>query len=274
MSRAGLMWVIAGIVVVCLIVVLLQPSILDKSDSTETSIREYGSLDNDLPGSATGTDGVPSQNWPSDEDVETVGSGDVSPTIERDSIHFEETNNAADAYRISARSTRDFDRKRLATSGLSESEIDKIEQGMRDYARWLRNTSGGEIPAPPIKLSFEERDARRETRHGFLSDDEYAAALFATGQKNAAILARLKEGSEAWDAGLRSGDIIESINGVRVFDLTDFMDGRDEMSDGEMHVLEVSKRGEPATIMVECCRPGWGPVDMTIRGPSNVGSSE
>jgi membrane-associated protease RseP (regulator of RpoE activity) len=187
---------------------------------------------------------------------------------------LEAANEGADAYRISARGTRNFDPELLKKSGFDDTEIDKVAQGMRDYVSWLRDSNGGELPPPPIKLSKEERDARREVREGFLSDEQYRAALFATGQKNAAVFAKLKEGSQAWDAGIRSGDKLLSINGVSIFDLADFADGRDQMAAGGMHILVVVQAGEQTTIAVACCRPRWGPVDMTTQVPSSVGSAD
>jgi S1-C subfamily serine protease len=84
----------------------------------------------------------------------------------------------------------------------------------------------------------------------------------------------LKEDSQAWEAGIRSGDKLVSINGVSIFDLADFADGREKMAAGGMHILVVVQKGEHTTIAVACCRPGWGPVDMTMQAPSSVGSAE
>lgn len=291
MARITLTWVIAGIVVVLLTVVVMQNSRFDGSDATgtDTPIREYGGLENMPLRSETGANGVgndvpattATNHGPRGEhDNESGGEGEDPPSIdamtasERDSTNFEDANKAKDAFQISGRGTRGFDRELLVESGFDETEIDRIAQGMRDYAMWLRNSSGGEFPAPPIKLSPEERDSRRQTRQGFLSDEEYAAALFATGQKNAAVFANAKEGSEAWDAGIRTGNRLVRINGVSIFDLMDFADGRDQKVAGELHVLEVLQGGERTTITVPCCRPGWGPVDMTVSNPSDVGSAE
>jgi hypothetical protein len=279
-NRVTQMWVISGIVVVCSAAIILQSSIFDGADTTGVSIREYGSLDSELQGSTTGAAGVAGEDaataaadldFPNGQEGENGGSGEAPLTgeamaeSERDSMNYEEADQAAGLYRISARTPRDFDRERL--SGFSEAEIDEIALGMRDYAQWLQDSSGGDVPAPTIKLTPEEREVRRETREAFLSDDEYDAALYATGQKNAAVFANLKRGSEAWDTGVRTGDVLESINGVPIFDLMDFVDGRDQIADGEMHVLVVVQAGQETTIRVSCCRPGWGPVDMITHPP-------
>ncbi len=285
MSRATLAWIIAGVVIVLLTAAVLKNSMLDGSAGTgaNTSVREYGSLEKPSSGSATAPDDVANEiavtdagndRSPVGRDNEAGGGEQDSPSIERDSMNLEAASEGADAYRISARGTRNFDRELLKESGFDDIEVDKIAQGMRDYASWLRDSNGGELPAPLIKLSTEERDARRGVREEFLSDQQYRAALFATGQKNAAVFAKLKEDSQAWDAGIRSGDKLLSINGVSIFDLTDFADGRDQMAAGGMHILVVVQAGEHTTIAVECCRPRWGPVDMTTQVPSSVGSAE
>lgn len=291
MSRAKWTWVIAGVVVILPVAVVLQNLKLDDSDakSTNSTIREYGSLASTSSSSGTGTGGIANraaETVPTNHDSpggqhgvihhggEVPRAIDTTNVINGDPTSSEDTSSAADAYRISGRPMRDFDRESLARSGYSDAEIDNIAEAMRGYATWLRDASGGELPAPAIKLSLEERAARRETREVFLSDDEYAAALFATGQKNAAVFARPNDGTPAWEAGIRSGDKLVSINGVRIFDLTDFADGRGQRVDGQMHILEVSRRGEQTMITVACCRPGWGPVDMTTRVPADVGTAE
>jgi len=280
----------AGAVAALLAVVVLQNSTTDQSggEGSDASPREYGSLDYAPSPSATGTDdlatdiaetaatnGGSADGRDDGRDNETGLAGGVPGTtaaIEGDSSKLENVNGVTDAYQVSPRPTRGFDRKLLAESEFDEAEIEKIEQGMRNYAKWLRDSSGGAPPTASIKLSLEERDTRRQAREGFLSDVEYEAALFATGQQNAAVFARAKEGGEAWDAGIRSGDTLVLINGVRIFDLMDFVDGRDQLAAGETHVLGVLKGGEQTTITVPCCRPGWGPVDMTRTRPSGAGS--
>jgi len=284
-SRVQLIWVVAGVVVVCLAMVVLRSSNFDGPSTTGTTSREYGSLDDELAGARAGADSVINEaaaknetgpDSPRGQERENADSGEALGTnearieTERSVRNAAEASKAADAYRISGRSTRDFNREQLAESGFDEAEIDEIASGMRDYAQWLRDSSGGELPTPSIKLTPEEREVRRETRAGFLSDEEYDAALFATGQNNAAIFANSKTDSPAWEAGIRSGDVLDSINGVPIFELMDFVDGRDRMVEGGMHVLIVSRGGEATTVMVECCRPGWGPVDMTTRSPSKV----
>jgi hypothetical protein len=278
-------WIIAGVVIVLLIAAVLKNSMLDGSEATggDTSPREYGSLEKPSSGSAPAPNGVPNEiamadagndGSPFGREDESDGAGQDSPSTERASMALEAANERADAYRISARGSRNFDRELLKKSGFDDTEIDKVAQGMRDYVSWLRDSNGGELPPPPIMLSTEERETRREAREKFLSDEQYRAALFAIGQKNAAVFARLKEDSQAWEAGIRSGDKLVSINGVSIFDLADFADGREKMAAGGMHILVVVQKGEHTTIAVECCRPGWGPVDMTMQAPSSVGSAE
>ena len=285
MSRVQLIWVVFGVVVVCLAMVVLRSSNLDGPYATGASSREYGSLDDELAGARAGVEGVINEASAKNEtdldsargqERENAGS-DAAPGTNEARIETEravrnavEASKAADPYRISGRSTRDFNREQLAESGFDEAEIDEIALGMRDYAQWLRDSSGGELPAPSIKLTPEEREVRRENRAKFLSDEEYDVALSATGQKNAAVFANAKRDSPAWEAGIRSGDVVESINGVPIFELMDFADGRERMVEGGMHVLVVSRGRETTTVMVECCRPGWGPVDMTTRSPSKV----
>jgi hypothetical protein len=284
-SRTTLAWIIAGVVAVLLTTLVLKKSTFDGSEATatDTSPREYGSRENMPSGSATRTDGVANEiavrsatngGSPDERENDPSGGGSDSGSLERDSMDLEATNEAADAYRVSGRRARNFDRELLTKSGFEETEIDEIAQGMRDYASWLRDSNDGELPAPPIKLSTEEREQRREVREELLSDEQYRAALFATGQKNVAFFAKVKEGSKARDAGIRSGDKLASINGESIFDLTDFADGRDQMAAGGMHILVVVRGGDQTTILVECCRPGWGPVDMTTQVPSSVGSAE
>jgi len=286
----------AGAVAALLAVVVLQNSTTDQSggEGADASTREYGILDYAPSRSATGTDDLATDiaetvatnggsadgrddgrdNRRDNETGLAGGVPDTAAAIEGDSSKLENVNGVTDAYQVSHRRTRGFDRKLLAESGFDEAEIEKVEQGMRDYAKWLRDSSGGAPPTASIKLSPEERDARRQAREGFLSDVEYEAALFATGQQNAAVFARAKEGGEAWDAGIRSGDTLVLINGVRIFDLMDFVDGLDQLAAGETHVLGVLKGGEQTTITVPCCRPGWGPVDMTTTRPSGAGSAD
>ena len=173
----------------------------------------------------------------------------------------------AEANRVMGRPAAPFDADRLRRFGFGDEEIDQIRKDFSDYASAVRAESeDGRVPAGYL-LDPDERESRRRLRARYLTDREFDAALFATNQANRVQIVRLRENARTRKVGLRPRDQIISINGLRVFDLSDFEDGRARRREGQLHELLVLRGDKVFDVNVQCCRAGWSGLEITRARP-------
>lgn len=153
-----------------------------------------------------------------------------------------------------------FDRRPLRAAGLSEQEIDALYERWSEAEREIHlaiaeNHAAG-IRLRPGPLSYDA--ALRES----LDDDDFDAALYATGQQNRVLLREPADGGRLMADGLQPGDFIESYDGERIFRLVDLQLLMKETSEDESIPLVVRRGDEFIELMV----PGRHPL-----GPKSPG---
>lgn len=171
-------------------------------------------------------------------------------------------------YAVAGRPALPFNGELLEAQGYRPEDIARIEEGFESILSTMRGPDpDAKIPAP-YRLNPEEREQNRALRARILDPAEFDAAMYATRQLNRAYFKVGPQiGSSADKAGILKGDEIIEINGVRVYDIYDFTDGRDSVSEGEMHRLVVSRRGQLFDVSLRCCKPGWRGVALKLSKP-------
>ena len=154
---------------------------------------------------------------------------------------------------------------RLAAAGFTEEEVATLrrrqgENQMRQVELDDRARREGWVNTPryyeEINRLFDDTDPIRSE----LGDDAFDRYLYATGRPNRIRVTQVIETSPAEQAGFRSGDIIVSYGGERLFSTQQLTGLR---SEGE--------RG--ATVNVEIVRDGI-PMQIAIpRGPMGIQTS-
>lgn len=262
MKRSSLIWVLAGAGVVVLALWFSLRGAGGTSSSREP--REYGALfeqtfEQPEPGESARVPEV------AELDPEALSEAERAAELAREE-KAEQLRQAA-ALQISPRPGWPFMQNRLLRLGISAERSKEIEGRLGDYAAALRDRNEGRIPPAKIRLTPEERQARRDLRADYLSDEEYDLALYATLQFNRAVFVSQKPTSPAVEAGIQEGDEVIRLNGMRIFDAADFGDARDSIGVGETHQLEIRSNGELRTIRLPCCKPGWRGVTAKIAEP-------
>jgi hypothetical protein len=131
-----------------------------------------------------------------------------------------------------------FDAGALQAIGFSPESIEWIrgrwEQAEIEKSYLTDLEANGEDPPRGGGLSDIERELRED-----LGDNDYDAMLYATHQSNRVALENVRKGAIANRAGLRSGTVVWSYDGQRVFDHKELV----ELSTS-------GKRGEPVEIEI------------------------
>lgn len=173
----------------------------------------------------------------------------------------------ADSNRVFGRPASVLDVERLRKQGFGEEEIDQIRENFQRYAEAIREESEDGTFVPSYRLDEAERAERRAIRESLMSDRAFDAALFATNQRNRVVLTRIADGKRTGAAGLREGDQIIKVNGIRVFDRPDFQDGLHLVSEGDFHRVEILRANKRLEFTIECCQAGWSEVRTNLAAP-------
>jgi predicted metalloprotease with PDZ domain len=173
----------------------------------------------------------------------------------------------AEKNRVFGRPASAFRIERLRQEGFETEEIERIRQNLTTYAEALRAESEDGSLKPTYKLDIEERAENRMIREELLSDREFDAALFATNQMNRVEITRIAEGTRTGEAGLRAGDQVLSVNGIRVFDRPDFRDARALRQEGELHRIVILRGDDFFDVDVLCCDAGWSGIGVILAPP-------
>jgi hypothetical protein len=175
---------------------------------------------------------------------------------------------AGEAYRVFGSPAQEFDREKLKGLDFREAEIDAIHARFRAFITELHGSDSGARITPSSRLTPEQREENRRLRMRYLTDREFDAALFATRQNNRAVLSRdPAPGSPAASVGLRKGDEIVLMNGIRVFDLQDYRDGRKSKDEGDFHQMIVARGARFFEVSLLCCSARLGSVSMRWARP-------
>ena len=161
-----------------------------------------------------------------------------------------------------------FSYDRLSSIGVSREEAESLREKFEAFAAAARELEPDGRIRSALRKTREERAAFRELRKKFLTDWEFDAALYATNQMNRSYFGGpVPAHKAAGKVGLRERDGLLMINGVRVFDTTDYSDARDRLIEGQMHELVVQRGNELYDVKLLCCEPGWGRVLLRLEKP-------
>lgn len=131
-----------------------------------------------------------------------------------------------------------FDGEALAESGIDAMDVDWIrerwEQAKLEKLGLEDLRSRGERISPEEGYGEIEKKLRRD-----LGEDNYDAMLYATNQKNRVALRGVLENSAAHKAGLRSGRVVYSCDGRRIFKPMELLQCTSGGNVGEMIPVEI-----------------------------------
>lgn len=152
----------------------------------------------------------------------------------------------------------------LVEAGIDEGEAREIKRRMDAIDMEMMNlqyeaSSGGWIGTERFAKAFRELRERRESTRESIGDETYDKYLYAMGQPNRIAVQEVLEGSPAQRAGLRSGDLLLSYGGDRLFTLNE--------------LVERSRRGGGDTVAIEVLRDGRRTLIYMPRGPLGIRSS-
>jgi len=243
-------------------------------DSGErVGVTEYSALD----GSLDTPDGRPEVDEPDSDpvvvepDSKVLGKGRrsmVAPSAEESGGAVPVGKLRGHRFNVYGSPASEFDNEILTGLEFEAEEIAEIRKDFSAFIDELRDFDPEARVAPAIRLTAEERDENRRLRERYLDDREYDAALIATRQSNRAYFAGpIASNRPAAQVGLQGGDEVLQLNGVRIFHTIDFTDARDSLTEGQMHQLVVSRKGKLFDVSIQCCDPGWGPVQMRLGRP-------
>ena len=264
MGRGKFVWIgLASIAALCGVLALWIASGGDPANPPSADSREYGAW---TPTPDAGP--VPEIGDPGQSESVSDQGGPPEPAEEQQKRKVDEARiREATENRVLGRPASPFDADRLRGLGFDDEEIAEIRKDFTDFASALRAESETGNVAAGYLLDPDERESRRRMRARYLTDREFDAALFATTQANRVQIVRLRPGARTRKVGLRPGDQILSINGVRVFDLPDFEDGRARREEGQLHDLLVLRGEKLFDVNVQCCRAGWSGMEVTLAPP-------
>lgn len=136
----------------------------------------------------------------------------------------------------------------LMAAGIEELEareikrrMDALDMEMMDlqYEASQEGWIGTERFADAFRDLREQRARVRES----IGDDSYDRYLYAMGQPNRVAVQQVLEGSPAQRAGLRSGDLLLSYGGERLFTLNELVQHSRSGANGETVTLEIVRDG-------------------------------
>jgi hypothetical protein len=134
-----------------------------------------------------------------------------------------------------------FSEQALRDQGMSETEIQRLRERFDEVELdklYARDQAAREGLTDSSRHYKEMRDIQEQFRKE-LGDHEYDAVLYASGRSNRVRVQDLLTGSPAANAGVRSGDVIVSYAGKRVFDPSSLYMRTKEGELGESVELEV-----------------------------------
>jgi len=235
----------------------------ERATDSESEPREYGVLES-----------LPTLESVPESDVE-FGAVPASPTAERarrdtdrpspdELARVEEAN----SNKVFGRPAAPFDPKKLIALGFSDSHVNEIRSDFLGFKDELEAQADGERVKSPVELTPQEREERRRAREEIMPARDFDAALYATRQRNRIRVEGLREDSPPWQAGLRPGDQILAIDGMRVFDTKDFRDGREAAQEGDVIELVILRGNDKLyDVWVPCCTTQWGNLRMVLAPP-------
>ncbi|MGH8495641.1 MAG: PDZ domain-containing protein [Gammaproteobacteria bacterium] len=136
----------------------------------------------------------------------------------------------------------------LVAAGVEESQAREIKRQMDALDLEMMNLQyaadqGGEIDNERFAEAWRENQAKRVAVRETIGDDAYDRFLYAMGQANRIAIQDVLEGSPAQDAGLKTGDLLLSYDGERLFTVDDLMRYSRSGEAGRTVTLEVVRDG-------------------------------
>jgi hypothetical protein len=141
-----------------------------------------------------------------------------------------------------------FDQQRLAAAGLPERDVADLHQLFEEVELdrlYLQNQAAREAwPRGRLAAELAALDDRLLSVRERYGEDAYDWFLYAAGRSNRVKVEGVLGGSAAEDAGLRTGDVIVSYDGERIFKPGSLVQGTLGGRLGENIDVEVMRAGE------------------------------
>lgn len=102
-------------------------------------------------------------------------------------------------------------------------------------------------PAPPAPFNFIGR-SRHSGRLGITTEDLDTQLAEYFGVKEGVLVKSVAQGSAAGKAGLKAGDVITSVNGRHIYDVSDVTRALDRMETNGEFTVEVTRDRKPQTL--------------------------
>lgn len=185
------------------------------------------------------------------EPLEGVTSPAAAPSKGRD---MPDRMLIAQSWKQELEASRIFDAERLASKKcFSRGDVEWIQARWEEFdesrVELLARVNEGETSEGEREWS-ELKEALAES----VGDTGYSGYLHATRQNNAVLVANMRSGSRAEDAGVKNRDRVLRYNGVRIHrtqDLADLVEGEFYADVLEVEVRRLSGSGEIETLMIE-----------------------
>ena len=157
-----------------------------------------------------------------------------------------------------------FNSDAMLASGIAPEQVKRIQQVYDDVEMqklYLRDQAvrEGWIGQPRYNEARKELDQRLETLRSELSDTDYSAYLYATGQSNQVIIESTMNTSPAQNAGMQAGDIIIRYNNQPVYSWSDLRSASTQCTAETSVGVEIKRAGTLQHLYIPC-----GPLGVRI----------
>ncbi len=151
--------------------------------------------------------------------------------------------------------SKSAEERALVAAGLAPEEAQRLKQRRDRLAMsevYLRDqaTREGWLDTPRFREEMAELAAQRTSVRDEIGDDSYDHYLYAIGRPNRLRVDDVMFESVAEEVGLKTGDLILSYDGQRLFAAEDLVEQTHEGETGETVVLDVVRNRERIEIAV------------------------
>lgn len=148
-----------------------------------------------------------------------------------------------------------LDEARLLEAGLHPADIEALRErfGEIEMERlYLRDeaTRDGWLHTGRYRKALREIDLSLDALRGEFGDEAYDWLLYASGRENRVLVGGVIENSPAGEAGLQSGDLVFSYDGVRIFKGEELRRATSQGEAGRLVELALDRGGERVRVYV------------------------
>ncbi|MDH5327077.1 MAG: PDZ domain-containing protein [Gammaproteobacteria bacterium] len=157
-----------------------------------------------------------------------------------------------------------FNADAMLAAGIAPDQVKRIQQIYDEVEMqklYLRDQAvrEGWIGQSRYSEARKELDQRLDTLRGEMSDKDYAAYLYATGQSNQVVVESTMSTSPAQDAGIQAGDTIIRYNSKPIYSWSDLRSASTQCAADTSIAVEVKRAETIQHLYIPC-----GPLGVRI----------